>query len=166
MMSAVTSAVMTPVRSSPLGESALRLRHYKDGINQGEVARDILAEDLRPNDHVKVICGEFSPNTYKFVQKVLDQGAIVDIISGNDTRTPHTEIDELLKNYSGKINYFKLGFRPKFHGMLIGKNIFLEDRHLDNKKYKTCIAVRNAWDDTLTKFNKIFDQYLSKAEKV
>lgn len=167
MISEVISAIKTPIKTSPLGESVIRVDHYvDDDISQGEIVREIFMEDLEPKDKVRVICGEFSGNTFKFINDALEKNVSVEIISGKDHRiTEDVDIDNLLNTYPDTFSYYELDFRPSYHGALIGKNMFFEEPHPDDIPYETALAVKNAWKETIDDFNSLFDSYKKLANK-
>jgi hypothetical protein len=152
------AAIKTPKKNSPLGESVLKLNHYKNGINQGVVARELLIEDLTPNDDVKIICGELSHNTFLFIKKVLKKGASLEVIFGNENITSREDVDKLLEKYPN-FTYTQLKFRPKYHGALIGKNMYLESKHHNGEQYETFLLIKNAWNETINDFKDIFNRY-------
>jgi len=166
VISDIIAAIKYPVRSNPLGKSVVRIEHEINGKTQSKKARKILMKDLKAGDHVKILCGEFSDNTFEFAKEVLEKGACVEIVSGNLTDTHINEIKQLLKDYPKHVRYFKLNERPIDHGMLIGENIFLEDTHEKGTKYETALVVWKAWKETIEDFNLLFNYYENQANEV
>jgi hypothetical protein len=165
MLSEVIDAIKTPARPSPYGELVLKLNHKIDGVNQAVIAREILTEDLTPNDNVKIICGELGLDTLTFIKNALESNANVQVISGNKPEY-EKEVCALKQEYPGKISYYKLDFRPTYHGALVGKNMFLEGEHTDDYPYENFLIIKNVWPETINDFNNIFQFYRSKGHEI
>lgn len=133
-------------------------------------------KDNRYNQNpVRIICGEFSSaHTTEFA---LEQGYEVELICGADifNDTMREKLASLKDEYATAIRVYVYGNgmdkrRPKYHSVLIGKNLFFEDMHetsLDGtSSYEYANIIENASMFTINMYNKLFSNYLSESKEM
>jgi len=166
---ALKKSFSTPIRTYPLGEYSERVPHYVGKRNYGrekryELIKDLKSNDISSKDTVKIVCGECSDGIRKFAEKAAEKGLNVELISGPTLKEDvEKEINEMKEKFH--INFFKANIRPRDHGVLFRKNMYLEEPHDEGGIYETAMVVKNARDDVIASFERHFNDLKRNSTK-
>lgn len=155
------------------------IKHYEilpsgERISLTQKLRRIwLAEEnkyiLGNNEPVFIICGEFSSTDT--ARRALENGYSIKVICGSHmfNKKSKEEVAELKEKYGDKFELYIYSKgdkqKPPYHSVLIGRNLFFENKHdMDPKNpertsYDIAEIIENADKKRIAKYKKLFDGY-------